>query len=51
LAAEVAELQSRRRRSRSPKQKVHVLADVLRGLDRRASLRIRIISISVVLVV
>jgi len=44
----VAELRSRRRRRRSPKQKVHVLAYVLRGLDRRAVLRIRNISISVV---
>jgi len=47
----VAEIRSRRRRCRSPKQKVHVLAYVLRGLDRRAVLRIRVIAVSVVLTV
>jgi len=48
---EVAELRSSRRRCRGPKQKVHVLAYVLRGLDRKAVLRIRLIAISVVLIV
>lgn len=48
FASEMAELRSRRRRRRSPKQKVHVLAYVLRGLDRRAVLRIRLISIPLV---
>jgi len=47
----VAELRSSRRRCRGPKQKVHVLAYVLRGLDRRAVLRIRLIAVSVVLIV
>jgi len=51
FAPEVAELRSSRCRCRGPKQKVHILAYVLRGLDRRAVLRIRLIAISVVLIV
>jgi len=48
LASKAEKFHSRRRRCRSPKQKVYILADVQCAVDRRTGLRIRPISISIV---